>query len=66
MRVTVLVSDPYDLLNKVGCEEFVIDQINPAINAEGIKDVIDLRLIPYGNAHEYQQGGKYVYCEFLA
>jgi hypothetical protein len=44
-----------------GCEDFVINQIAPTIQKPGIKDIIELRMIPYGNARETQESGKYVF-----
>ena len=39
----------------------MINQIAPTIQKPGIKDIIELRMIPYGNARETQVGGKYVF-----
>lgn len=44
-----------------GCEDFIINQIAPTLQAPGLKEIINLRLVPYGNAHEYEQEGKYVF-----
>jgi len=35
-----------------GCQEFILTQIHPTLQAEGVKDIIDLHLVAYGNAKE--------------
>jgi interferon gamma-inducible protein 30 len=35
-----------------GCQEFIVNQIFPTLQAPGVSDIVDLHLIPYGNAIE--------------
>jgi interferon gamma-inducible protein 30 len=44
-----------------GCSQFISEQMNIALSAKGVLDVIDLHLVPYGNAKESEVGGKFAY-----
>jgi interferon gamma-inducible protein 30 len=39
------------------CQDFIIQQIYPTLAASGVRDIVDLRLVPYGNAREQQISG---------
>ncbi|KAL0489535.1 hypothetical protein AKO1_010468 [Acrasis kona] len=44
-----------------GCQSLIISDLTRLQNADGVKEIVNLRLIPYGNAREKEQGGKYVF-----